>query len=453
MTTTSAYISLSEVLSALSHALDLTGGQPAGHTLRACMIGTRLADAIGLGPADRSALYYALLLKDAGCSSNAARFAELFGTSDHQAKRHLKAVDIHRRVRLAFESARTVARGSGSLADRLRRLRGLADTPDAARELIEVRCDRGAAIALQMGFPAATADAIRSLDEHWCGRGYPDGLAGEEIPLLARVVLLAQTMEIFFTLRGPSAALRVATERRGRWFDPRLVDVVRTWKNDRAWWHALSDPDLASAVVALEPPERVQAVDETQLDVVARAFADIIDAKSPFTFHHSANVAGYARDIGRAVGLGPVDQRRLYRAGLLHDIGKLGVSNHILDSPGRLSDEQRVEVERHPTFTWNILSRVRAFDDFAWLAATHHEKLDGSGYPWRLTGAQLDLPARVLVVADIYEALTADRPYRAGMPVEKALGILRSEAGTKLCPEAVAGLERSLAGGAETRAA
>jgi putative nucleotidyltransferase with HDIG domain len=260
-------------------------------------------------------------------------------------------------------------------------------------------------------------------------------------------------MEIFFTLRGPSAALRVATERRGRWFDPRLVDVVRTWKNDRAWWHALSDPHNASAVVALEPPERVQAVDETQLDVVARAFADIIDAKSPFTFHHSANVAGYARDIGRAVGLGPVDQRRLYRAGLLHDIGKLGVSNHILDSPGRLSDEQRVEVERHPTFTWNILSRVRAFDDFAWLAATHHEKLDGSGYPWRLTGAQLDLPARVLVVADIYEALTADRPYRAGMPVEKALGILRSEAGTKLCPEAVAGLERSLAGGAETRAA
>ena len=129
--------------------------------------------------------------------------------------------------------------------------------------------------------------------------------------------------------------------------------------------------------------------------------------------------------------------RYLKLAGLLHDIGKLGVSNRILEKPGRLDDAERREIELHPLHTWEILSRVEAFAAFARTAAVHHEKLDGSGYPWGLTAPELDSPSRVLAVADIYEALTADRPYRAGMTVERALSILRSEAPARVCGEAV----------------
>jgi HD-GYP domain-containing protein (c-di-GMP phosphodiesterase class II) len=413
--------------------------------VRTCIIGCRLAEELGLDAADRSALYYALLLKDAGCSSNAARFAALFGSDDGETKARMKVVDWHRPLALAVATWRNVARG-GTLAEKLRHFAGIARAPGTTEQLIRIRCDRGAEIVRMMGFPAATADAIRALDEHWCGRGYPDGLRGDAIPLLARIANLAQTVEAFFTSDGVDAALRVVKQRRGTWFDPRLADRVLAWRRDRAWWARLAAPDVASYVHALEPAEHVRRVDDGELDVVARAFADIIDAKSPYTFRHSTNVAEYARGIAATCGMDAVERRRLYRAGLLHDIGKLGVSSRILDSPNRLTDEERRQMERHPAYSWEILKRVGAFREFAWLASTHHEKLDGSGYPWKLTGEALDPSARILVVADIYEALTADRPYRAGMPHDRAMGILASERGTKLCPTAIDALEAYVCG-------
>lgn len=453
-------IPLGDVLASMSRALDLTEGQPAGHTLRSCLVAGRLAQELALPAADRSALHYAVLLKDAGCSSNAARFAALFGTDDRVAKPLMKEVDWHQRVRLALRTAATVARGR-PLGDKVRHFLGIARTPDVTRTLIAVRCERGAGIARSVGFPEATAEAIRSLDEHWDGGGYPEGLRGDAIPRLAQLSLLAQTVEAFHAAGGVRGALRAVRARRGTWFDPALVDRVLAWKRDRAWWATLAatrvdvhvddhaapstptaaDNEAIAAVTALEPGEHVLLVDEAGLDRVAHAFAEVVDAKSPYTFRHSANVARYAAAIGGALGYDPEGQRRLHRAGLLHDVGKLGVSNTILDSPNKLGPEERIAVERHPRFTWDILSRVRAFSDFAWAAATHHEKLDGSGYPWKLDGSALDGPARVLVVADIYEALTADRPYRAGMSHEAAMAILGRERTVKLDPDAVDALD------------
>jgi putative nucleotidyltransferase with HDIG domain len=173
-----------------------------------------------------------------------------------------------------------------------------------------------------------------------------------------------------------------------------------------------------------EPEAHARWVTDEDLDVVARAFADIIDAKSPFTYSHSRNVAAYALGIARELKLDADMQRRAYRAGLLHDIGKLGISNTILDKPAPLDATERAAVERHPFYTWEILSRVPAFRDFAWSAALHHERVDGSGYPWHLGGNRLDIIARILGVADVFEALTANRPYRSGLPWEQAWSIL-----------------------------
>ena len=194
-------------------------------------------------------------------------------------------------------------------------------------------------------------------------------------------------------------------------------------------------------MVDSEPFDNVRVVSGSELEGVARAFADIIDAKSPYTYRHSTRVADIARAVAGVAGLDIAAQDRLFRAGLLHDIGKLGVSSRILDKPAALTPDERQAIERHPLYTWEILSRVSAFAELAPVASAHHEKLDGSGYPWRLEASQLDLPSRILAVADVYEALTANRPYRAGMSREDALGIITRDRGTKLCSTAIDALD------------
>ena len=219
---------------------------------------------------------------------------------------------------------------------------------------------------------------------------------------------LAQTVEVFHAAGGLEAARRVAKRRRGRWFDPGLVDAFLRFCGDREFWGALESPDVSE----WEPPDLALAGDDERLDRIAQAFARVIDAKSPFTARHSERVAEIADGIGAALGFDPMARRILLRAGLLHDIGKLAVSNHILDKPGKLTDEEFRAIKTHPVHTLRILERAPCFAELADLAANHHEKLDGSGYPRSLQADDLDLPMRVLAVADIYEALTADRPYR-----------------------------------------
>jgi HD-GYP domain-containing protein (c-di-GMP phosphodiesterase class II) len=427
---------LSEVMAALSHALDISDGHPAGHATRTCLIGMRLADNLELEPADRSALFYGLLLKDLGCSSNAARLSSLYGADDHVAKRNAKRID---QTRLP-EALAYIVRNSGGVRDLLRVLAAGART---MREVTETRCERGAEIARMLELPEATAQTIYSIDEHWDGKGHPHGLAGEEIPVLARIACLAQTTEVFVREFGLEAALEMAGKRSGRWFDPALVMILRSFGSDREFWHGVESQDAGARVAALEPDDRLVIADEARLDRVAEAFAQVIDAKSPFTARHSERVAAIAVATATTLGFSDESLRDLRRAGLLHDIGKLAISNLILDKPGKLTVEEFEAVKRHPLVTEQILGRVSRFADIAGIAAAHHEKLDGSGYHRGIHGDELDPPARVLAVADIFEAMTADRPYRQPMEVEQALGLMRLDVGVRICPEAFAALERS----------
>jgi HD-GYP domain-containing protein (c-di-GMP phosphodiesterase class II) len=419
-------IPLSEVLGALSHALDLTEGQPLGHSVRACAIGMRLASEAGLDQSERAALYYALLLKDAGCSSNAARMSAIFGSDDRFVKPRLKVVDWDDRLRLAIDTWHSVAVGK-PLFERAKYFIGVARTDGLTRDSIRVRCERGAEVARYLRLPEATAEAIRSLDEHWNGRGYPEGLAGAAIPIGARILNIAQTVEVFHATAGIAMAMRVVRDRRGTWFDPALADLVVRWELDAGWWTRVAMADYNPTAMGIDTSPYERWIDDAALDVVAVAFADIIDAKSPFTYRHSSNVARFATGIIRQRGLDVETEVRMARAGLLHDIGKVGISNRILDKPGPLTVAERSEVERHPDFTWQILSRIGAFESFARTASLHHEKLDGSGYPWRLTGGQLDPTSRALAVADAYEALTANRPYREGLGHDRTIEILRRD--------------------------
>lgn len=431
---------VSEVVSALTYALDLTEGQPAGHTLRACCIGMRIARELHLGDEASSSLFYTVLLKDTGCSSNAAAVAAMFATDDRVVKRDTKVSNWTTLRGGAGYVWRNAAQGHGHWR-RLRHFARIATGGEtSARELVRIRCERGASIVGRLGFGPAVTESIRSLDEHWDGSGHPDGLRGRAIPLNARIALLAQTLEVFLAA-GAGEAIDVVRTRKATWFDPELVDLVGRWHDDEDWWRALTTGDAAEMVAALEPRDIVRTIDDNGLDRIAAAFAEVIDAKSPYTYNHSSGVAEWACRIGVELDLDEVELRSLRRAGLLHDIGKLGVSNRILDKPGRLTGAELAEIRRHPDWTWDILRRVPAFASFARAAALHHERLDGSGYPWGLAADGLDECSRILGVADVFEALTADRPYRPGLPIETVLEILRRETPRLHDPRVVEALE------------
>lgn len=429
-------IRLSEVVSALSCALDITEGQPEGHAARSCLIGMRLATMLGLSAADRSALYYALQLKDLGCSSNAARVSHLFGADDHEIKRSFKTTDWPKLGHALGYIKRNLA-PDASLMTKLGRFMAIGvDGQKGAKKMVQIRCERGAAIAHLFGLPEATSRAIHDLDEHWNGAGHPEGIRGDAISPLARIAGISQTVEVFANEFGVDAAMNMARKRRGRWFDPKLVDLLLSLRHDDKFWSQVYGDRVLEFVKLVEPAELELVADDDRLDRIALGFAQVVDAKSAWTRRHSEKVTELAVGIGRVLGFDDGMSRWFRRASLLHDIGKLGVSNTILDKPGRLTDEELAAMRRHPLYTHRILSRVEGFGFLAEVAASHHERLDGKGYHRGLTAKFLSKPVRALVVADMFEAMTAERPYRDTMSVEKVLGILDKDRGSAICPEA-----------------
>ncbi|HEX4055498.1 MAG TPA: HD domain-containing phosphohydrolase [Tepidisphaeraceae bacterium] len=440
-------IKLSQVISALSYALDITEGQPQGHAARTCMLGMRIAQEIHLGPDESSALFYALLLKDLGCSNNSAKMCYLFGSDDRITKREAKTINWVSTFKSLGYVIRNISRGKSTIDKIQHFARIVRGGQREAKSLVELRCERGAAIARELEFPDLTAAAIRNLDEHWDGHGHPDGLSGAQIPLLARVLSIAQTAEVFVSGFGLEVACEMARGRSGTWFDPELVRVFLNIKNDREFWKRFHSEKPAGATATFEPGDRVLIADESQLDRIAQGFSKVIDAKSPWTFRHSEGVAKIAAGIAELMGYSAQEVRYIRRAALLHDIGKLGISNLILDKPGKLTPDELTVMRRHALYTQQILSHVDGFKDLADLAASHHERLDGKGYHRGLTVNQLSAPARILCVADIYEALTAKRPYRQDLTDEQVTTILARNLTGGICPAVYEVLQSYLARG------
>jgi HD-GYP domain-containing protein (c-di-GMP phosphodiesterase class II) len=432
---------LAQLIGALSYALDITEGQPAGHCVRCCFIGMRLGRELGLSEESLGELYYTLLLKDVGCSSNAARICELYMTDDIAFKRDFKWVDGSFPQVVRFVLGHT---GLGaSLLDKFKiLLSSLRTREEAAQELVSTRCQRGASIARRLRFHERVAQGIHSLDEQWNGKGRPDHLEGEAISIYSRIALLAQVVDVFHTGGGPEAAMREAKARSGTWFEPRLVAALQEIGASEALWATLRAENLSDFVFAEEAALSEMAVDDDYLDAVAAAFGEIVDSKSPYTAGHSGRVALYADLIAAELGLNAERRRWLYRGALLHDVGKLGVSNAILDKPGKLDSAEWDAVKKHATYTEQILARIPQFAELAIVAAAHHERLDGKGYPRGISADSIALETRIITTADIFDAITAERPYRAAVPIDKTLAIMAETVGTALDPACFIALER-----------
>jgi putative nucleotidyltransferase with HDIG domain len=435
---------LSELLGALSHALDLTEGQPEGHCKRSCWIGVNVGIRLGLDGDALSDLFFTLLLKDLGCSSNAARICELYLTDDLSFKRDFKTIDGSLGSALRFVFNKTGLQSG--LAERIRAIVNiLQNGGEIARELIETRCHRGAEIAARLRFNDRVQAGIRGLDERWDGQGKPERLAGDAIPLNARIALLAQIADIFHREQGRQAAIAEIAARRGTWFDPDVADAFLAIASGDDLWEPLNGTSLDTCLFAMEPAIQSITVDEDYLDDIAAAFADIVDAKSPFTAGHSKRVTLYADMIAETLGLDAAHRRFIRRAALLHDIGKLAVSNQILDKPGKLDEAEWASVKNHPLHSQQILERVSGFAALAPVAGAHHERLDGKGYPHGLSGDAVSFEVRILTVADVFDALSAERPYRKAMPLAEALAIMARDVGAAFDPHCMEALRVALA--------
>ncbi|MGV0815187.1 HD domain-containing phosphohydrolase [Mycolicibacterium boenickei] len=399
--------SRAELLAALSVAVDLGLGQPSEHMLRSALIATRLADRLGLGPAHRDCIYYTTLIMWIGCHADSHEYARWFG--DDIAVRHDSyLVDASGLPFLRFLIS-NVARGE-PLAQRLNVMSTLfLNARGHLSRMIHSHCTSAALLADRMGLGPDVQAALAYTFERHDGGGMPAGVGGDEIPIQMRVAQLADLVEVHHRTHGVAGAVAVATSRRGGQFDPKVVDAFVG--------HAeaiLAGPPAGNAWAATlqEAPDRHQDLDERGLDALLMALGDFVDLKCPFTLGHSRAVAALAAGAAMTAGLGPDVVALTRRAGHVHDLGRIGVSNQVWSKPGPLSAAEFERVRLHPYLTVRILSQVRGLQSVAQIAGNHHECVDGSGYPRGLGETTLGLPDRILAAAVAYQSGCEPRPYR-----------------------------------------
>lgn len=259
----------------------------------------------------------------------------------------------------------------------------------------------------------------------------PFGKTWQEVPLYARIIHLCDLLDVFcrastFTEETWAKAGEFLARAAGHISDG---DVIAAFRRAFPQEHfmTLGQKDLEARLWA-RVPRRKQDLSFAQIKALADFFARIVDYKSPFTSTHSIGVAVDAEQLARFMGFDEETAQKMYLAGALHDIGKVAVGNEILEKPGRLTDAEFAVMKHHAAYTYAILSEVQDFAELRDWAAFHHERLDGSGYPFGKTADELNTQERMMACVDIYQALTESRPYKDGMPHEKACGILRDMA-------------------------
>lgn len=434
----------SELVAALTYAFDLGSSEHSGHTLRTCVLGMNLGRNICPSQEWMSELYYALLLKDVGATSNTVDICERMGMEEQLCRLALRVFDW---TKLTWPQIRFVFRHAfrnKSLPSRLKHILGLLQNRRLVWQSARQRAVTSELIARKFSRSEATIDAIRSVDERWDGSGGPAGLKESEIPLMAQTCSIAQTLESLETILGRDEAVRVIEDRSGTWFDPGLVALVVIMHEEGTLWNGADTSDLMQEVLSRDPEPGKIACGYDVFENICSAFADMIDAKSHYTFMHSQNVAVFTEAIARQMQLDEKQITSLRRAALLHDIGMLGISNSILDKEGPLTEQQWAAIREHPRHSYDLLRKVRGFEEVARIARDHHERLDGSGYPQGLKAEDIDLPTRILSVADVYDAVCSPRAYRNNLEPETVLQIMEKLTPHQLDVDCVAALKRIL---------
>ena len=422
----SATVGLAELLAALSLGIDLGFGQPMEHVLRQCRIALRIAEQLDLDEEARGAVYYTALLINVGCHTDAYEQARWFG--DDIA---LKATKYDHEP-MSLGDIATTLRLLGSGSSPLHRVRVAFDFAISGRKELEGMIAGHAlaarALGQELGLDDGVLLALAGSYERWDGHGYPGDLSGTDIPLVSRITQLAEFMEVAHRSGGIAAAVSVAQRRSGKQFDPAIVAVACT--DAEKVFNGIEDIGSWDAVIDAEPALAHQLT-PAQCDEALAAIGRFVDLKSPYTLGHSGAVSDLATGAGAALGLADADMLTLRRAGSVLGFGRLGVSNAIWDKPGPLTASQWERVRLHPYLTERMLEQSPVLAPIGRVAVQVRERLDGSGYPRGLSGASIARPARILGVADAYQAMREPRPHRPALD--------RADAATQLRVEVQAG--------------
>jgi HD-GYP domain-containing protein (c-di-GMP phosphodiesterase class II) len=406
-------LTLAEVMAAMSIAVDIGMGQPIEQGLGVCLVAVRFGELLGLDSDDLQAVFEIALLRHIGCTAETVDFASIMGdellarasggpfvdwASPTEALRFLVGhiARTHSPVQAAYKIARLPAA--------MPRMRAGA---------VAV-CEVASLLATRFAMSDRTREQLVTVYERWDGKGFPGRLSGEQIPRSGRIVQLAETAVAFAETAGRDAAVAVLQRRSGSALDPELVrrfcaqaDVLLSPAGSLSLWEV---------TLGTEPHPR-PPLDHQHTDAALRAFAEFADLKSPSTVGHSLRVAELAAGAADRVGLSATDLRR---AGWLHDVGRVGVSSLVWEKPGPLSHADREQVRLHPYYTERILARPARLAALGRLAASHHERLDGSGYHRCVDAAALSPGERLLAVADAYSTWCETRPHRPALSADQA---------------------------------
>lgn len=364
-------LKLSELFDAFSLALDLSEGKQLGHARRTTSIALVLAMHHDLKGKYLDELYYTAMMHDIGLTGNSIN---TIMASDY-----------------------------GPLT----RKQSLA----------------GARIVSNIPYVENISPYIKHYHERWDGKGQPEGLAASEIPLISRVVNLADSIEIFLSSSGNNteSLKRYLRQEAGKKFDPELALIAHDVVGRDEFIETINHP--IALLEDLRPRENV-TINDCELLAIGKGFAEIVDSKSTFTAHHSKEVADYSVQLAKHLKLKKDSIYKIEVAGLLHDIGKLGISTDILHKPSQLSEAEFEQMSYHPYYSGLILKQINGFEDITNWAALHHEKLDGSGYPHHHLACDIPTEARIIAIADVFQALISDRPYRDGLSYHKVVDIM-----------------------------
>jgi HD-GYP domain-containing protein (c-di-GMP phosphodiesterase class II) len=410
-----------EVLGALSRATDLGTGLPDEHALRTAAIAARLASLAGGDVAEGEVARRVGLLHSAGCTSDAHEAALVYG-EDIDFRADYARVDGGRQLEVLAFLLRRLGRGLPAPRRALAVVRLLPGAPARAAQALAGHCEVAARLAGRLGCGEPERSALDFVFERWDGKGFPSGAQGEAIPPVARLLHVARDLDVFASLGGMAVAVEVLRKRAGTAYEPGLAALAAD--NAESLCGDLDDP-WEAAVAA--PGGTEPALGDEELDAALGAVADFADLKTPLTHGHSPVVSELAEAAAWRCGLAVDEVSAVRRAGLVHDLGRVGVGNNVWEHPGTLAGAQWERLRTYPYWGERALGRSEGLAAIGRAGAGHSERLDGSGYYRRLRGTELSTADRLLAAADVFVALSEPRPHRPALERAAAVDVIRSE--------------------------
>jgi putative nucleotidyltransferase with HDIG domain len=414
---------LAEILAVLSLATDLGIGRPPGNELLVTLVAMRFGRSLSLGDEALREILEVALLRWIGCTSHAHELAGIFD-DEIAAQGRAAFLDFSSPREMVSDAVRHAGEGRPPIRRLQTVARVVAAGPRIAASSYRTSCEVGAKLAETIGLGGAVQRSLGAVFERWDGKGWPNGVAGEAIPISARIVNVAQDAVNFAAARGVNEAVAVLRKRSGTQHDPALASAFSA--DAAGLMHDGEEEASWERLLEWEPsPVRLVAADG--VDDALQAIADFADLKDPHTVGHSRGVAELAAAAAKLLDLPTGDVELVRRAALLHDLGRVGVPNGIWEKPARLTEPEWERVRLHPYFAERATAHCAVLAPYGELAATHHERLDGSGYHRGSKAAQIGTPARVLAAADAYHAMTEERAYRPAHDAAAAKALLRDE--------------------------